>query len=164
VRHFHYNEVFSTFRAGVVILRVQKNLQKLGVELPGEDPILDNLCTRRLADLLGLPPPGTSRVVPSRSVSGTVQLSLTGPGGGDWVVVSEAGRTTRRAGRAEAPDATVVVPAADWAAIRRGEVNPFNAWTSGRLRVTGDATLYQQLAAAIARTWGDDATPKEDRQ
>ena len=147
----------------VDLLRVQKNLQRLGVELPGEDPILDNLCTRGLADLLGLPPPGTSRAVPSRSVSGTVQLSFTGPGG-DWVVVSEAGRTTRRAGRAEAPDATVVVPAADWAAIRRGEQNPFNAWTSGRLRVTGDATLYQQLADALVRAWGDDATPKEDRQ
>ena len=55
-------------------------------------------------------------------------------------------------GRPTRPDATVTIAAEDWAAIRRGEIKPFNAWTSGKLKVAGDHALYQQLADIIART------------
>ncbi len=44
-----------------------------------------------------------------------------------------------------------MVTAEDWAAIQRGELKPFNAWTSGKLKVSGDHALYQQLADVIAR-------------
>ena len=46
--------------------------------------------------------------------------------------------------------------AEDWAAIQRGETNPFNAWTGGQLKVAGDAALFQQLADAIVRAWAGD--------
>lgn len=163
VRHFDYNQVFSAFRAGVVILRVQKNLLKMGVQLPGDDPILDNLCTRRLADLLHLPPPGAERaaLVRSEEISAIVQFHLTGPGGGDWHVVADHGSLARRVGRADRADATVTVSAADWSAIQRGDINPFSLWTSGRLTVTGNATVYQQLADPIARACRDAESPKE---
>lgn len=158
VKNLFYNEVFSTLRAGIVILKVQKNLQKMGVELPGEDPVLDNFCTRRLADLLNLPAPLLSKteVTAKEEVSGTVQLRLTGSGGGDWYIVSDRGRATRHCGRAENPDATVLISAEDWAAIQRGEMNPFNAWTSGKLKVTGDSAVYQQLADTIAKAWEEN--------
>jgi putative sterol carrier protein len=57
----------------------------------------------------------------------------------------------RHDGRAEHADATVTIAAEDWAAIRRGEMNPFNAWTTGKLKVAGDHALYQQLADVIAK-------------
>lgn len=153
VENFFYHEVFATLRTAAVVLRVQKNLQRMGIELPGEDPILDNFCTRRLAELLGLPAPGAPGSVKPRPVraSGTVQFHIAGPGGGDWYAVAGEEGITRCEGRAENPEATVSVAAEDWAAIRRGEINRFNAWTEGKLRVTGDSDLYQQLADAIAK-------------
>jgi aminoglycoside phosphotransferase (APT) family kinase protein/putative sterol carrier protein len=159
VENFFYNQVFSALRAGVVILRVQKNLQRMGIELPGENPMLDNMCTRRLAELLELPAPGAAEAErPMREdVSGTIQLHFTGPGGGDWIVVSESGATSRRAGAAADPDVAVTVRAEDWASILRGETNPFNAWTGGRLEVTGNGALFQQLVDAIIRAWKADA-------
>ena len=164
VRHFFYNEVFSTFRAGVVILRVQKNLLRMGIQLPGDDPILDNLSTRRLANLLELPPPNVSGTAITRmeELCATVQFHLTGPGGGDWYVVADHGAVSRHAGQADNPDATVTIAAADWSAIQCGDTNPFNAWTSGQLKVAGNATLYQQLADSIAKAWSDTTrTPEE---
>jgi aminoglycoside phosphotransferase (APT) family kinase protein/putative sterol carrier protein len=155
VENFFYNQVFAALRAGVVILRVQKNLERMGIELPGEDPILDNMCTRLVAELLELPAPGVGGAMSltREDVSGTIQLHLTGPGGGDWTVASRGGTISRRAGAAADPDATVTIRAEDWAAIQRGETNPFNAWTGGRLKVTGDGALFQQLADAIVRAW-----------
>jgi aminoglycoside phosphotransferase (APT) family kinase protein/putative sterol carrier protein len=158
VENFFYNLVFAALRAGIVILRVQKNLQRMGVDLPGEDPILDNMCTRRVAELLELPAPGAGEGEgPTHEErSGTIQLRLTGPGGGDWTVVSEGGTISRRAGSAADSDATVTIGVEDWAAIQRGESNPFNAWTAGKLRVAGDAALFQRLADAIVRAWVRD--------
>jgi aminoglycoside phosphotransferase (APT) family kinase protein len=155
VENFFYNEVFATFRTALVVLRVQKKLQRMGVEIPGEDPILDNFCTRRLAALLDLPSPSAA-TAPIRSdgaVSGTVQLRLIGPQGGDWHVVSAEGRLARHAGAATHPDAVVEIDAEDWSAILGGEMNPFHAWTAGKLKVRGDSSLFQQLADAIVRAW-----------
>lgn len=153
VENFHYHEVFATFQASCTILRVQKNLLKMGIELPGEDPILDNFSTRRLATLLDLPMPGNSTPTRPRSqeVSGVVQVQLTGSVGADWYVIADQGRAVRHEGRAEHPDATIMVGGEDWAAIQRGDIKPFNAWTSGKLKVAGDHALYQQLADIIAK-------------
>jgi aminoglycoside phosphotransferase (APT) family kinase protein len=157
VENFFYNEVFSTFRTAVVVLRVQKNLQRMGVEIPGEDPILDNFCTQRLAELLELPAPSAAKtqIRSDEAVSGTVGLKLRGPDGGDWHVVSTGGRLTRHAGAAPDPDALVEIDAEDWSAILGGEMNPFHAWTAGKLKVTGDSALFQQLADAIVRAWDE---------
>jgi putative sterol carrier protein len=155
VENLFYNEVFATLRAGIVILTVQKNLMKMGINMPGEDPLQDTPCTRRLAHLLDLPAPGakTTQIVRKREDSGTIQVQLTGPGGGDWYFISDSGQVTRHPGKAESPDATVTIPAEDWNAIQRGEMNPFNAWTTGKLKITGDDALYRQLADTIARLW-----------
>jgi putative sterol carrier protein len=47
----------------------------------------------------------------------------------------------------------VTVLANDWSAIQSGELNPFNAWTAGKLKVSGNHTLYQQVADLIAKAW-----------
>ena len=60
VEHFAFSEVFAAFRIGLVILRVQKNMVLLGVTTSDALNLQDNFCTRRLADLLGLPQPGAS--------------------------------------------------------------------------------------------------------
>jgi len=153
VENFFYNEVFSTFRASVVILRVQKILKKMGIDLPGDDPIIDNFCTRRLADLLGLPAPGASKKSVSKDgvLSATVQFHITGPEGEEWYLVVDKGEAVRHEGRADNPDVTVTVRSQDWADIVSGEINRFNAWTSGKLSITGDSNLYQKLSDTIAK-------------
>ncbi len=155
VKNLHYNEVFAAFRSAVVVLKVQKLLQKMGIDLPGDDPIMDNMCTRKLAELLGLPAPGKARAKVSRveDIKGSVQFNLTGDGGGNWYILIDKGDATRLKGTVDSPDATITVSAQDWAAVMKGEMNRFNAWTSGKIKMEGDRVLYQQLEDIIDRAW-----------
>ena len=153
VDQLHYNEVFAVFRAGIVMLKVLKNFKKLGVAMPEADAESNNPCTQRLASLLGLPAPGaparqTTRV---EDVTVTVQFHLTGDGGGDWYAVCEKGTATRHEGIVENPNCTLTASAADWAAIQRGDLDRFNAWTGGKLKIDGDMTLMLQLEEAISK-------------
>jgi aminoglycoside phosphotransferase (APT) family kinase protein/putative sterol carrier protein len=164
VENFHYNQIFAVLRAGIVILRVLKNLQKLGVALPGEDPLRDNMCTQRLAELLELPPPSAASPAAAEDAGGprVVQLRLSGPGGGDWHVVAQSGAVRCHPGEAPLAHATLAASAQDWVAMQRGEIDRFNAWTSGRLTVTGDGAVYQQLAEAIGEAWAAAQATEEE--
>ena len=153
VNNYFYNEVLAAFRAGVVMLKVFKNFKKMGVALPQEDIELNNVCTQKLAALLGLPSPGepTRQTTRVEDVTVTVQFHLTGPGGGDWYAVCEKGAATRYEGTAQNANCTLTVSAQDWAAIQRGDVDRFNAWTSGKLKIDGDMTLFLQLEETLSR-------------
>ena len=78
VNNYFYNEVLAAFRAGVVMLKVFKNFKKMGVALPQEDIELNNVCTQKLAALLGLPSPGepTRQTTRVEDVTVTVQFHL----------------------------------------------------------------------------------------
>jgi putative sterol carrier protein len=67
----------------------------------------------------------------------TVQLELTGEGGGLWWVRIADGTCTVTAGRAERPDARLVVDAYDYVRIRLGELDPVAATMKGQMRVEG---------------------------
>ena len=153
VQNLFYQEVLAVLRVGIVTLKVQKNLKALGVPLGSEDTETNNACTQRLASLLGLPAPGAPQRQTTRleEVTVTVQFHLTGPGGGDWYVVSERGEATRHEGIVPDPDCTLTVSAEDWAAIQRGEISRMNAWTLGKLKIGGDMTLLLQLEDVISK-------------
>ncbi len=106
-----------------------------------------------LASLLGLPAPGAParQTVRVEEVTVTVQFHLTGEGGGDWYAVCEKGAAIRHEGVAANPNCTLTASAADWAAIQRGELDRFNAWTGGKLKIDGDMTLMLQLEEAISK-------------
>lgn len=61
VEHAAYQEVFAAFRFGVIMARIAGRVVELGMPTPTEDFETDNVCTQRLASLLGLPPPGAGR-------------------------------------------------------------------------------------------------------
>jgi putative sterol carrier protein len=153
VEHLAYQEVLAAFRYGVILLRVSKLLAKAGVAIGPEDMVTNNVCTQRLATLLDLPAPGA----PARAVANLnettarVQFHLTGPGGGDWYVVSERGAGSRHAGVVADPDATLTVAKADWDAIQRGEMNRTEAFFGGKMQLDGDVTLFLQLEDLISR-------------
>jgi putative sterol carrier protein len=100
-----------------------------------------------------LPAPGapTRQTTRVEEVTVTVQFHLTGDGGCDWYAVCEKGTATRHEGVVENPNCTLTVSAADWAAIQRGELDRFNAWTGGKLKIDGDMTLMLQLEEAISK-------------
>ncbi len=153
VKHLFYNEVRAACVAGLHILKVQKNLKQLGASLPGDDPERDNFCTQYLAGLMGLPAPGTAGKEIGRieDLTATVQFHLTGTDAADWYVACDRGNVTRCEGIAENPDTIVTLPANIWAAIQKGEMNQFQAWTSGELKIDGDHTVLNLLEAVIAR-------------
>ena len=56
VEHFAYYEVFAAFRFAVVMIRVAHLTAAAGMPTP-PNFATDNICTRRLAQLLDLPAP-----------------------------------------------------------------------------------------------------------
>ena len=145
--------MLAAFRFGVIMARIAARLKEIGAPTPTEDFERDNVCTQRLAALLGLPPPGGGQREVTRidDVTVRVQFHLTGPGGGAWHVVCERGRGTRHEGSVDRPDVSVTASARDWEAIQRGDLDRTEAFLSGRLKVDGDLTLLMQLEDTIAR-------------
>ncbi|MBW1903613.1 MAG: SCP2 sterol-binding domain-containing protein, partial [Deltaproteobacteria bacterium] len=80
-----------------------------------------------------------------------VQFHITGSREERWYIVADKGQAVRHAGLADEPDVSITVTAEDWAAIVSGEMNRFNAWTSGKMNITGDTNLYQKLSDTIAK-------------
>jgi aminoglycoside phosphotransferase (APT) family kinase protein len=58
VRHLFYNEVFAGMRFGVIMVRVAAMMRARGMPLPSPDFGSNNPATRKVADMLGLRPPG----------------------------------------------------------------------------------------------------------
>ena len=153
VEHALYHEVLAAFRFGVIMVSVVRNMKERGLPTATADLGTNNPCTRRLATLLELPPPGAPARQLTRidEVTVQVQFHLTGPGGHDWYLVSDKGKATRHEGTAENPDVTVTVSAADWEAIQGGELDRTQAYLGGKLVIEGDLTLMMQLEDAISK-------------
>ncbi len=157
VKHLFYNEVRAACVAGLHILKAQKNLIQIGASLPGDDPERDNFCTQYIAKLLDLTPPGAETpeaITGIEDLTATVQFRLTGPGGGDWYVLCDKGSISHHDGTADGPDTTVTTSADVWAAIKKGEMNQFHAWTNGELKIDGDHTVLHLLEDVISRLDG----------
>jgi putative sterol carrier protein len=133
--------------------RIATRLKEIGAPTPTEHFETDNVATQRLATLLDLPPPGTSRrdVTRLEDVTVRVQFHLDGPGGGSWYLVSRGGDATRADGLVDAPDVTLRASTADWDAIQDGTLDRTEAFLGGRLRIEGDLSLLMQLEDTISR-------------
>lgn len=76
----------------------------------------------------------------------TVQLHLTGEGGGDWFIRIQGGQLKVVPGVAEGtPDLTVTVNTADYLALLNGEMDPLAAYLRGRVQVQGEVKLVYRL-------------------
>jgi putative sterol carrier protein len=65
--------------------------------------------------------------------------------------VLREGRLTVHEGRAESADLTVSIGDDDLVRLFSGELNPMNAFMSGRLKVTGDMGLAQRMVGLVDR-------------
>jgi aminoglycoside phosphotransferase (APT) family kinase protein len=156
VEQAHWNEVFAAFRYGVILGRVAIRMREIGASLPADDWESNNVCTQALARLLDLPPPGEERLTTSvgRRDAGApvrLQLRLAGDGGGDWYVVILGADATRHAGVTDDADATLEAEVADWRAVQAGELDRLRAFMDGKLKISGDLTLFMLHEAHITR-------------
>ena len=91
------------------------------------------------------PSPGgaSARVVMEQlaSLDGVIRIRVTGGTGGDWATAIKLGPGDIPV----EPTTTVSVSASDAEALARGELDPLQAFMSGRIRVTGDMALVMQI-------------------
>jgi putative sterol carrier protein len=78
-------------------------------------------------------------------VKATVQLDLSGDGGGNWKVEIANGQIATEKGEATSPDLTLQMEARDYVALTRGEANPMNLFMSGKIKLQGDMTLAMKF-------------------
>jgi putative sterol carrier protein len=156
VEHAHWHEVFAAFRYGVILGRVAVRMRAIGASLPADDWESNNVCTQALARLLDLPPPGEERLttrVGRRGADAAVRLQfrLSGDGGGDWWVLVRGADASRHAGVVDDPDATLEADVADWHAVQSGDLDRLQAFMDGKLKISGDLTLFMLHETTITR-------------
>jgi putative sterol carrier protein len=81
----------------------------------------------------------------------TIQLELTGEGGGDWVVKIANGTIAATPSRTSAPDLALTMAASDYIALSRGEANPIGLFMSGKIKLQGDMTLAMKFPEMFDR-------------
>jgi 3-hydroxy-3-methylglutaryl CoA synthase/NAD(P)-dependent dehydrogenase (short-subunit alcohol dehydrogenase family)/putative sterol carrier protein len=73
------------------------------------------------------------------------QFSISGPGGGDWVVAVKDGTCKVGAGKTEKPTTTIKMSDEDFLQLIAGKLDGMQAYTSGRLKVEGDIMKSQLI-------------------
>ncbi|MEN3307320.1 MAG: hypothetical protein V7603_3522 [Micromonosporaceae bacterium] len=86
----------------------------------------------------------------------TVQLELTGEGGGVWWVRIADGACTTGTGPVDRPDVVLRATARDYVRIRRGELDPIKATMAGTMTVSGRYGIAGKFA-----TMFDPEEPEE---
>ena len=88
---------------------------------------------------------GKTRLERLKPLRGTVRFTLTGlPSGGDWSVDMGLNGVP-----AEAPTATITMPAEVAGEIQSGKLNPQMAFMQGKVKMLGDAGLVMQFGMAM---------------
>lgn len=74
-----------------------------------------------------------------------VQFRISGEEGGDWYVTIKDKTCTVTEGVAEAPTATVRMDAGDYVALYTGRLGSMKAFTTGKVKASGDLSLLQRM-------------------
>ncbi|RPI49727.1 MAG: hypothetical protein EHM56_11935 [Chloroflexi bacterium] len=89
--------------------------------------------------------PGAFLPAKAGSTKALVQLDLTGEDGGQWVIDVANGQCQVRQEVAAKPDVTVTMASEDFAALYQNQLNPVQAFMSGKIKVAGNVGLVMQL-------------------
>ena len=82
---------------------------------------------------------------PAAAQAITFGVRVTGEGGGDWVVTIKDRTCTVTEGETTSADATVRMDAGDYVALATGKLSRMKAFTSGRIKASGDLSLLQRM-------------------
>jgi putative sterol carrier protein len=75
----------------------------------------------------------------------TIQINLSGEGGGQWLLKIADGRISVDKGMIDAPSLTLGMEASAYVALVNGEANPMNLFMAGKIKVEGDVTLAMKF-------------------
>ncbi len=75
------------------------------------------------------------------NLKATIQLDLSGDGGGQWAIKIAGGEISVAEEQANSPDLTLAMAASDYVAISHGQVNPMNLFMAGKIKLEGDMGL-----------------------
>lgn len=78
-------------------------------------------------------------------VNAVIQFDLSGDNGGQYWVKIADGQAQAGAGLTDTPTMTLRAAADDWAAVVNGQLNPMQAFMSGKLKIQGDMALALKL-------------------
>lgn len=92
------------------------------------------------------------RFDPSKAegVNATFQFDLSGDNGGQYWVKLSNGSAKSGEGRVENANTTVKAAADDFAAVVNGDINPMQAFMSGKIKIQGDMALAMKLQSLIS--------------
>lgn len=85
------------------------------------------------------------------NLNATIQLELSGEGGGNWVLKIANGTIAVTPGQTSAPNLTLMMAATDYIALSRGEANPVNLFMAGKIKLQGDMTLAMKFPEMFDR-------------
>jgi putative sterol carrier protein len=79
------------------------------------------------------------------NINGTIQLKLTGEGGGDYYLELKNGTFNPQQGTYPTPNMTITASVEDYIKISTGKLDGMMAFFQGKLKVQGDVTLAQKM-------------------
>jgi putative sterol carrier protein len=74
-----------------------------------------------------------------------VQFHITGSDGGDWYVTIKDRTCTVTEGIASGPNASMMMDAADYVRLATGELSSMKAFTSRKIKPSGDVALLKRM-------------------
>jgi putative sterol carrier protein len=83
----------------------------------------------------------------AQGVNMSVQLDLTGEGGGQWFMVIKDQKCQVESGIYPNPRASLSLDKVDLFQLLSGELNPMMAFFSGRVHISGDRSAVMKLAS-----------------
>jgi putative sterol carrier protein len=83
----------------------------------------------------------------AKGVRTVIQFVLSGQGGGNWYVTIQDGTCRVTEGVSQTAEATIRMDAADYVALVTGRLGGMRAFLSGRVKVSGDASLLKRMQA-----------------
>jgi putative sterol carrier protein len=84
-------------------------------------------------------------------MNATIQFDLSGDGGGIWAVAVADGKCSVTEGGVASPTLTIAMDAADFVALTHGELNPMNAFMSGKIKLQGDMGLAMKFQSLFGQ-------------
>lgn len=78
-------------------------------------------------------------------LNATMQLELSGDGGGTWHLIVADNTLKVNEGQAANPAMTLKMAASDYLAVANGQANPMQLFMQGKVKVGGDMSLVMKL-------------------